>query len=106
MGPVPLIDLFRRFYGPTMNAFDAAEKNGKSEELYRQLVDQARAHNKATDGGTMIPATFMRVTVVRVGMTRRAGLDWYSIWWALPLAVHLLKKKRLRVLPSQALSLN
>jgi SAM-dependent methyltransferase len=66
MGPVPLIDLFRRFYGPTMNAFDAAEKNGKSEELYRQLVDQARAHNKATDGGTMIPATFMRVTV-RVG---------------------------------------
>jgi SAM-dependent methyltransferase len=66
MGPVPLIDLFRRFYGPTMNAFDAAEKNGKSEELYRQLVDEARAHNKATDGGTMIPATFMRVTV-RVG---------------------------------------
>ena len=66
MGPVPLIDLFRRFYGPTMNAFDAAEKNGKSEELYRQLIDLVRAQNKATDGGTMIPATFMRVTV-RVG---------------------------------------
>ncbi len=63
MGPVPLIDLFRRFYGPTMNAFDAAEKNGKSEELYRQLIDLVRAQNKATDGGTMIPATFMRVTV-------------------------------------------
>jgi SAM-dependent methyltransferase len=66
MGPVQLIDLFRRLYGPTMNAFDAAAKNGKSEELHRQLVDEARAHNKATDGGTVIPATFMRITV-RVG---------------------------------------
>jgi hypothetical protein len=61
--PAQIIEMFRRFYGPTMNAFEAAEKNGEAAELNRQLVDQANAHNKATDGGTMIPATFMRVTV-------------------------------------------
>jgi len=63
MDAAQVITLFRRFYGPTMNAFDAAEKNGKAEELNRQLVAQAEAHNKATGGGTLIPATFMRVAV-------------------------------------------
>lgn len=61
--PEEVIELFRQFYGPTMNAFEAAEKNGKVEELRRQLVELAIAQNKSTDGGTSIPATFMRVTV-------------------------------------------
>src|SRR5438045_1471528 len=30
-GPAQVINLFRRFYGPTMNAFEAAEKTGKVE---------------------------------------------------------------------------
>jgi hypothetical protein len=46
-----------------MNAFEAAEKTGKVEELHRQLVDLATAQNKSTAGGTSIPATFLRVTV-------------------------------------------
>jgi ubiquinone/menaquinone biosynthesis C-methylase UbiE len=61
--PTQLIESFRRFYGPTMNAFDAAEKNGKVKELHGQLVELAHAQNKSTDGSTSIPATFMRVTV-------------------------------------------
>ena len=61
--PTHLIDSFRRFYGPTMNAFEAAQENGKEAELERQLVELAHAQNKSTDGGTSIPATFMRVTV-------------------------------------------
>ena len=61
--PADLIESFRRFYGPTMNAFEAAQKNGRAEELHRQLVDLATAHNKSTSGGTSIPATFLRVTV-------------------------------------------
>jgi ubiquinone/menaquinone biosynthesis C-methylase UbiE len=61
--PATFIDLFRRFYGPTMNAFDAAQSNGKAEELHKQLVDLAKAHNKSSNGGTSIPATFLRVTV-------------------------------------------
>ena len=46
-----------------MNAFEAAEKNGKLDELHRQLVELAHAQNKSTNGGTLIPATFLRVTV-------------------------------------------
>ncbi len=61
--PAQVIDLFRRFYGPTMNAFEAAGKNGKSDELYQQLVDLAVSQNQNETGGTTIPATFMRVTV-------------------------------------------
>ena len=46
-----------------MNAFEAAEKDGKVEELHRQLVELANAQNNSTNGGTSIPATFLRVTV-------------------------------------------
>jgi hypothetical protein len=63
VAPTEYIDLFRRYYGPTMNAFEAAERNGKGEELREQLVALAKAHNKNGSGGISIPATFMRVTV-------------------------------------------
>jgi hypothetical protein len=63
VGPAQFIELFRRFYGPTMNAFEAAQKNGKVEELHGQLVELAKAQNKGNDGSTSIPATFLRVTV-------------------------------------------
>jgi ubiquinone/menaquinone biosynthesis C-methylase UbiE len=62
-GPAQLIESFRRYYGPTINAFEAAEKNGKVEVLHRQLVELANAQNKGTNGSTSIPATFLRVTV-------------------------------------------
>lgn len=61
--PDSVVDLFRRYYGPTMNAYEAAEKAGKVDELHRQILELAKAHNKKTDGGTSIPATFLRVTV-------------------------------------------
>jgi SAM-dependent methyltransferase len=61
-GPAQLIDIFRRFYGPTMNAFEAAEKSGRTEELNGQLVELAQRQNDATEGGVSIGATFMRVT--------------------------------------------
>jgi ubiquinone/menaquinone biosynthesis C-methylase UbiE len=61
--PADVVESFRRFYGPTMNAFDAAEKNGKVEELHSQLLELAKSQNTTRDGGTSIPATFLRVTV-------------------------------------------
>jgi ubiquinone/menaquinone biosynthesis C-methylase UbiE len=61
--PADVIDTFRRFYGPTMNAFEAAEASGKVEDLHRQLLELATAQNEDTDGGTSIPATFLRVSV-------------------------------------------
>jgi ubiquinone/menaquinone biosynthesis C-methylase UbiE len=62
-GPEDIVDLFRRFYGPTMNAFDAAGNSGKVDELHAQLVDLAKSQNTRATGGTSIPATFLRVTV-------------------------------------------
>jgi len=63
--PAHVIEAFRRFYGPTMNAFEAAEKSGRVEELQSQLLDLAQSHNTASGGTTSIPATFLRVTVRR-----------------------------------------
>ena len=60
--PTEFIELFENFYGPTMNAVEAARSNGKEEELRQQLVELASAHNKSP-AGTFIPATFMRVAV-------------------------------------------
>lgn len=57
------IDVMERFYGPTMNAVDAAQKSGRMQELHGQLLDLAKSQNKTTDGSTSIPATFLRVTV-------------------------------------------
>jgi len=61
--PTHFIESFERFYGPTMNAVEAAQKSGKVEELHKQLLELAKAQNKSTDGSTSIPATFLRVTV-------------------------------------------
>ena len=61
--PAQLVECFRQFYGPTMNAFAAAQKDGKVEELHQQLLELAKAQNQSSNGGTSIPATFLRVTV-------------------------------------------
>ena len=61
--PDDLIDSFRHYYGPTMNAYEAAAKDGRVDDLHRQLVDLARAQNDGSHGGTSISATFMKVTV-------------------------------------------
>jgi SAM-dependent methyltransferase len=62
--PSALVDEFRKYYGPTMNAFAAAEKNGRAADLQRELEDLFNAQNRsARNGATCIPATFLRVTV-------------------------------------------
>jgi len=61
--PADFIDLFEKFYGPTMNAVEAAQKSGRTDDLHTQLVQLANAKNQSTDGGTLIPAAFLRVTV-------------------------------------------
>ena len=58
------LSLFRNFYGPTMNAFDAAAKNGKAEDLQNELELLFNQQNQAkTNDMTSIPASFLRVTV-------------------------------------------
>ena len=63
LAPDELVEIFRRFYGPTMNAFEAAEKNGMQDDLRQQLIALATAQNTAVDGGIAISATFMKVVV-------------------------------------------
>jgi SAM-dependent methyltransferase len=61
--PEELVGEFRLFYGPTMNAFDAATGDGREDELEAELVELFNEQNQSTNGGTSIPATYLRVTV-------------------------------------------
>src|SRR5947209_4503454 len=60
--PSALVDEFTKYYGPTMNAFEAAEKQGRAAELQKELEELFNSQNKSEDA-TSIPATFLRVTV-------------------------------------------
>ena len=62
--PSELVDAFRKYYGPTMNAFEAAEKNGRAGDLQKELEVLFNSQNKSPSmNATSIPATFLRVTV-------------------------------------------
>jgi SAM-dependent methyltransferase len=62
--PAQFVAEFRDYYGPTMNAFAAAEVNGRSSELQKELEALFEAQNQSSDPKlTSIPATFLRVTV-------------------------------------------
>ena len=62
--PAEFVETFRRFYGPTMNAFEAAERQGRAEALRAELVALFEAQNQSQyPGTTVVAATFLRVTV-------------------------------------------
>ena len=62
--PSELLAEFRTYYGPTMNAFDAAAANGREAELQAELDALFNEQNTSpTEDATSIPATFLRVTV-------------------------------------------
>jgi len=62
--PTELLAVFREYYGPTINAFAAAEANGRTEELQQELADLFTSQNTSpTADATSIPATFLQVTV-------------------------------------------
>lgn len=64
--PSELVNKFRNYYGPTMNAFEAAEKSGKAADLQHELDILFDSQNQSADkNSTSIPATFLRVTVKR-----------------------------------------
>jgi SAM-dependent methyltransferase len=64
--PAAFVDSFRRYYGPTMNAFEAAENAGRADDLCRELETLFEQHNQSTsNNATTISATFLRVTVRR-----------------------------------------
>jgi SAM-dependent methyltransferase len=62
--PAELVAAFRDYYGPTMNAFAAAAGDGRESDLQTELEDLFDEKNESEDG-TLIPATFLKVTVQR-----------------------------------------
>ena len=64
--PVEFVNAFKEYYGPTMNAFEAAENNGKAQELQAELEDLFKSQNKSSNKDTTsIDATFLLVTAQR-----------------------------------------
>lgn len=62
--PAEFLAAFRNYYGPTMNAFAAAEAAGKADSLQAELEALFDSQNTSAEPGrTTIPATFLRVTV-------------------------------------------
>lgn len=64
--PSEFLAVFRDFYGPTMNAFEAAAKDGRQDALQAELERLFEAQNQGGAGRTEIPATYLKV-VVRKG---------------------------------------
>jgi hypothetical protein len=64
--PAKLVDASRLYYGPTMNAFAAAEQNSRAANLHKALNALFESQNKSEKTGeTRIPATVLRVTVTK-----------------------------------------
>jgi ubiquinone/menaquinone biosynthesis C-methylase UbiE len=64
VSPTEYLTWFRDYYGPTMNAFDAAASNGRADNLFAELDALFRTRNTSSDPDTTaIPATFLRVSV-------------------------------------------
>jgi ubiquinone/menaquinone biosynthesis C-methylase UbiE len=64
--PSELAGRFKNYYGPTMNAFEAAEKNGKGADLQQELEVLFNSQNKSgNSNSTFIAANFLKATIIR-----------------------------------------
>jgi SAM-dependent methyltransferase len=63
-GPVETVEHFKVYYGPTNKAFNSLDENGQNA-LRRELEQHWTTHNRATDGTTLVPSEYLKVTAVR-----------------------------------------
>ena len=63
--PVALLEAFRSYYGPTMNAFEAAAKDGREQQLHDELLALFETQNRGGEGETIIPARYLKVSVTK-----------------------------------------
>jgi SAM-dependent methyltransferase len=61
--PAELVESFRTYYGPTMNAFEAATTAGRENDLRAELVDLFERHNGRAQAPVSIPATYLQVRI-------------------------------------------
>jgi hypothetical protein len=64
--PDEFLDNFRLYYGPTMNAFEAAAKDGRAEELRKELKTLFEQQNQGGPDRTVIPATYLKAVIKKV----------------------------------------
>lgn len=63
-GPEAFLQRFKMFYGPTMNAFETAEKNGRADQLYKELLELFKEHNQSdSNDSTLVRANYLLVTI-------------------------------------------
>ena len=68
--PSALVDEFRNYYGPTMNAFEEAAKGGRAAELQAELETLFDSQNTSTSKEiTCIPAAFFACPSRGIEMT-------------------------------------
>jgi ubiquinone/menaquinone biosynthesis C-methylase UbiE len=61
--PGQFTDFFRRWYGPTLKAFEALDESGRTA-LEADLTDLARRWDRNGDGGSVaIPATYLETVI-------------------------------------------
>ena len=60
-----LLKTFREYYGPTMNAYAAADANGKADELHGELDELFASQNDGGPDRTSIGATYLLVTATK-----------------------------------------
>ncbi|WP_380871819.1 hypothetical protein ACFB49_27730 [Sphingomonas sp. DBB INV C78] len=61
--PDAFLGIFRDYYGPTMNAFEAAERSGRRAELQAELEQLFLSENRGGADRTEIAATYLKVIV-------------------------------------------
>ena len=64
VGPVEVVEQFRRYYGPTQKAFEALDPNGQSS-LRTDLEELWGGFNSATDGTTKVASEYLEIRATR-----------------------------------------
>jgi 2-polyprenyl-3-methyl-5-hydroxy-6-metoxy-1,4-benzoquinol methylase len=64
VGPVEVVELFRKYYGPTQKAFEALEAD-RQAALRKDLEELWTGYNSATDGTTKVVSEYLEVRAIR-----------------------------------------
>ena len=62
--PQDFLQYWRRFYGPTLKAFEAAGEDG-SKALQADLLYLIAKYNRATDGTMVVPTEYLETVIVK-----------------------------------------
>jgi SAM-dependent methyltransferase len=62
--PSHFLDVFRRFYGPTLKAFGALDEAGQ-KALAQDVSDLIARFNKAEDGTLVVPSEYLEIVVTK-----------------------------------------